>query len=232
VTQFSGSILALIFKEQTEKWEPLVLAHISKAIAVVHSFIVRLLEHICPDTQIRTQLWDNLVMEKVRGACNRAMDHARFLLSIERGDQPSTFNHYFNAEVQKKRLGRVETLIGKQNKFQDDKKNNYMPTNSLRTLAVDRGNMQQTSEDSLDVLTSYYKVSRKRFVNAICMQVIGHFLLKGEQSPLTVFNAELAAGLDDEQLEMIAGEDGDTKVRRGKLQAEIKNLEAAMMLLR
>jgi hypothetical protein len=107
-------------------------------------------------------------MEKVHVAYKRAMDHAWFLLHIERGGQPSTFNHYFNAEVQKKRLGRVETLIAEQEPGIDDDQKKYVPITSLRSLAVDKGNVQQACEHILDVLTSYYKV-RKRFVDAICM---------------------------------------------------------------
>lgn len=92
--------------------------------------------------------------------------------------------------------------------------------------------MQQVCEDILDVLTSYYKVARKRFVNALCRQVISHFLLDGDQSPLRVFSPDLVMGLDDKLLEKIAGEDAERKDRRAILQADMANLEAAMQVLR
>jgi hypothetical protein len=102
----------------------------------------------------------------------------------------------------------------------------------MPNLVVNKDNAQQVREDILDILTSYYKVSRKRFVDVICRQVISHFLLEGDGSPLKIFSPELFLGLDDDQLEMIAGEDVETKHQRSMLESEIKNLEAAMKVLR
>ncbi|KAF2805000.1 interferon-induced GTP-binding protein Mx2 [Mytilinidion resinicola] len=198
---FSGTILGIIFREQSEKWEPLVLAHVSESIALVHDYICRLLAHICTEKQLCK-------------AYVQAMKQARFLLHAERDARPSTYNHYFNAEVQKKRQARIES------------------GDETRGYHSNKDNAQQERKDILDVLASYYKVSRKRSVDVVCTQVISHFLLEGDGSPLKVFNSELVMGLDDEQLEMIAGEDAETKRRRSTLGAEIKNLEAAMKVLR
>jgi hypothetical protein len=59
---FSGAILAVVFKEQSEKWSPLVQAHISKAIILVHNYIAKLLVHVCPNKKIRDQLGKVAVM--------------------------------------------------------------------------------------------------------------------------------------------------------------------------
>lgn len=99
-------------------------------------------------------------------------------------------------------------------------------------MVVDKENAQQIRGDILDVLASYYKVSRKRFVDNICNQVIGHFLLEGDESPLKMFNSELVMGLDSDKLELIAGEDVETKNRGSILESDIKNLETAMKVLR
>ncbi|KAF1842442.1 interferon-induced GTP-binding protein Mx2 [Cucurbitaria berberidis CBS 394.84] len=232
---FSGVILAVTFKEQSQKWEPLVLAHVSKSIMLVHDYIYRLLANVCPDKQVRDQLWGFLV-DELRAAYTRAMEQARFLLRIERNGTPSTFNHYFNSEVQKKRQDRMSATLEKEagTYYTVDRHTTTkaVPLTSIGNLVINIENMQQMREDILDVLSSYYKVSRKRFVDVICRQVIGHFLLEGEESPLRVFSPELVMGLEAEQLEMIAGEDAETKHRRAMLEAEIKNLETAMKLLR
>ncbi|KAF2495757.1 hypothetical protein BU16DRAFT_608235 [Lophium mytilinum] len=202
---FSSAILGITFKEQSEKWEPLVLAHVSESIALVHDYIYKLLAHICTERQVREQLWEDILLDELRKAYVQAMEQARFLLRIERDARPSTYNHYFNAEVQKKRQGRLNQA---------------------------KDNAQQVRDDILDILMSYYKVSRKRFVDVVCRQVISHFLLEGDDSPLKVFSSELILGLDDDQLERIAGEDGETKRCRSMLKAEKKILEAAMEVLR
>ena len=41
--------MATTFKEQTKKWEPLVMQHVSQAILVVHHFVSELMLEICPE---------------------------------------------------------------------------------------------------------------------------------------------------------------------------------------
>lgn len=113
----------------------------------------------------------------------------------------------------------------------EDQTGLYASIASLKKLIPNKGNAQQVRENILDVLVSYYKVSGKRFVDAICQQVIGHFLLEEEESPLRVFSSELVMSLKDDQLEMVAGEDAGTKERRSMLESEIRNLQAAMKVL-
>lgn len=165
------------------------------------------------------------------------MAHAHFLLRIERDARPSTFNHYFNSEVQKKRLDRLTVEMTKKAGSLYISQNSAstiqaVPLATIKTLVKDKDNVQQIREDILDVLASYYKVARKRFVDTICTQVISHFLLDGEDSPLRVFSPDLVYGMEDEVLEAIAGEDEGTKERRKRLEADVKSLVAAVKLLR
>ncbi|KAF2183507.1 interferon-induced GTP-binding protein Mx2 [Zopfia rhizophila CBS 207.26] len=232
---FSGSILAATFREQSEKWEPLVLTHVSKSIALVHDYIFKLLVYIYPDKQVRDQLWETLLINELRKAYVRAMEQARFLLRIKQEGRPSTYNHYFSSEVQKKRQDRMTAAIADKSDTHythDNKPIDVIPVTGLRTVVVNKDNAQQVREDILDILASYYRVSRKCFVDVICKQVISHFLLEGDESPLKIFRPELVMGLDDEQLETIAGEDEETKRQRSMLESEIKNLEAATKVLR
>jgi hypothetical protein len=206
---------------------------------MVHDYITKLLARICPDKQVRDRIWTTLLADKLRKAYNRAMDEAYSLLLIERDGRPSTYNHYFNSEVQKKRQQRLcdgfEEHVRTYYKANHNKlgtEQQAVPIAIIRNLVFNKDNAQQIREDILDVLASYYKVSRKRFVDNTCRQVIGHFLLDSEDSPLKIFSPELVMGLDAEQLESIAGEDADTKDRRAMLEVEINSLETAMEVLR
>ncbi|KAF4630112.1 hypothetical protein G7Y89_g8030 [Cudoniella acicularis] len=189
---FGGTILGTVFKEQSEKWEPLVLSHTSKAIALVHEYIFQLLTKLYLDKQIRDQLWNILLLDKLRNAYRRAMSYARFLLAIERGSRPTMLNHYFNANLQKKRSERMtRSLMAMAISFSGGGEERYVPV----------------CEDILDTLMSYYKISRKRFVDVICQQVVSHFLLEGDENPLQILVPDLAIRLDLEQPELITGED-------------------------
>ncbi|PNY26227.1 Interferon-induced GTP-binding protein Mx1 [Tolypocladium capitatum] len=233
---FGGTVLSTVFEEQSEKWEPLTLSHISNAIAMVHDFIFRLLRHLCPEKQVRDQLWDNLLVDQLRGLYRKAMNHARFLLSIERGQRPSTFNHYFNDILQKKRGERLaRSLENKAIRLADygiKKGGCYVSVENLRSSAVNKGNDQQVCEDILDIFESYYKVAQKRFVDIIYQQVISHFLLDGDDSPVKAFAPDMIMRLSDEQLELIAGEDQESKQQRMTLQRESVSLRAALKVLR
>jgi hypothetical protein len=79
----------------------------------------------------------------------------------------------------------------------------------------------QVCEDILDIVESYYKVSRKRFVDAVCQQVVNHFLLDGPKSPLKVLCADRILKLSPELLEMIAGEEPTSKTKRQVLMREL-----------
>ena len=159
--QFSGSILAVAFKAQSEKWEPLVLSHISKSILLAHDYIYQLLNHVChPHSLVRDQLWETILVEQLRKAYIKAIEQARFLLRIERDFTPSTYNHYFNSEIQKKRLQRMNTEATKyavegafspNSKYQQ-KIEKAVPVRSLQNLVTDKDNAQQVQEDIHDIL--------------------------------------------------------------------------------
>ncbi|POR31830.1 Interferon-induced GTP-binding protein Mx1 [Tolypocladium paradoxum] len=229
---FGGTVLSTVFEEQSEKWEPLTLSHVSSAIALVHDFIFRLICHLCPEKQVRDQLWDNLLVDQLRGLYRNAMNHAHFLLSIERGGRPSTFNHYFNDILQKKRGERLAVSLAEKaidlRDYNFKASGRYVSVENLRSSAVNKDNEQQVCEDILDIFESYYKVAQRRFVDIVYQQVISHFLLDGAESPVKAFGPDMIMRLSDEQLDLIAGEDEESKHQRMTLQRESASLEAAL----
>lgn len=94
------------------------------------------------------------------------------------------------------------------------------------------GNEEHTIQDLHDVLESYYKVSRKTFVDNLRKQVGDHFLISGPDTPLTLFSPAFVSKLTHEELEEAVGEDRQLKRRRADLEKETKDLEEAMKILR
>lgn len=86
----------------------------------------------------------------------------------------------------------------------------------------------EVCEDILDTVTSYHKVSRKRFVDAVCQQVVFHFLLDCSESTIKIFSPEFVMKLTADELEMIAGEDSQHKSQRQLLEREIRDLASAL----
>ena len=67
--------------------------------------------------------------------------------------------------------------------------------------------MEHTVRDIHDILKSYYKVARKRFVDNVCMQGTDCPLVTGPDTPLHVFSPQIIVELSAERLEAVAGED-------------------------
>ena len=92
-------------------------------------------------------------------------------------------------------------------------------------------NVEHIVQDIHDILFSYYKVARKRFVDNVCMLAVDHFLVSGPETPLTLFSPAFVSRLTTEQLETIAGEEQSTKRKRRQLKKEIHSLEAGKKIL-
>lgn len=107
-------MLAQAFKEQTQRWEPLVLKHVSQVIVVIHTFIRLTLQHKWEgDSNTFEMLHNHLLLPKLRAAYQRALDHAQFLLEVELSGQPYTMNHYFDINLQVSQATRLQQAINK-----------------------------------------------------------------------------------------------------------------------
>lgn len=92
-------------------------------------------------------------------------------------------------------------------------------------------NEQHIIHDIHDILQSYYRVTRKTFVDNICKQATDHFLLAGPESPLYLFSPMFVSHLATEELESIAGETAGMKRQRAQLRKEIESLTEAKKIL-
>lgn len=220
-------------KKQSAKWPILAQGYISDVIAMVHRFINKALRAACGDstsgdskisTNLLALLWDNL-MDKYR----QAISQVEFQLSIERGRMPMTLNHYFNDNLQKCRQKRLKDHLASKTVIVRPHGEVARISDVLYHDHMD--NAQHTVRDIHDILESYYKVARKRFVDNVCMQAADHFLVTGPAAPMKLFSPSWGNSLSDDKLEEIAGEDMKTKRRRRQLRKEIEELEAGRKVL-
>ena len=94
-------------------------------------------------------------------------------------------------------------------------------------------NTDYTLHEIHDILKSYYDVACSRFVDNVCAQAAGHFLVLGpeDKTPLGLFSPKYVLGLSEEQLEDIAGEESHRKTLRQSLRKEIADLEAGRKII-
>ena len=92
-------------------------------------------------------------------------------------------------------------------------------------------NLQQTVQDIHDILKSYYKVARKRFIDNMCMQAADYYLVTGPAAPMKLFSPSWVYNLSREQLDQIAGEEAAVRRKRRQLQKQVKELETGKKIL-
>lgn len=98
---FDPLILSTTFKKQTSRWNALAFGCVSDVIVMAHRFVTTTLESICGDRQVREGL-TGLLIEGLETRYRKAVEHAEFLLSVERDGTPMTMNHYFNDNLEKR----------------------------------------------------------------------------------------------------------------------------------
>jgi hypothetical protein len=61
-------------------------------------------------------------------------------------------------------------------------------------------NDDHTIQDLNDTGRSCCKIGRKRFVGALYLQVVGHFLLRVKTNPLWIFSPHFISNISDDRL--------------------------------
>jgi hypothetical protein len=101
---FDATILGVTLKEQAANWSDLALGYISDIVALVHGFVVEVLQQIAPSRRVSEGI-KSLLLDDLTDMYRRAIDHTQFLLDIELDGTPATYNHYFNENLQKRYVG-------------------------------------------------------------------------------------------------------------------------------
>jgi hypothetical protein len=196
--------------------------YVSNVIVTIHHFMVTALKILCNDTRVHEEIWSS-ILDEVVNRYRAAIYQAMFLVSIERGKRPYTLNHYFNENLQISRSNRMAAML-KGNARNEIKpspfgkgvatsNNLIVDLDSVNHVTASKSNVKHVKEEIHDILQSYYKVARKRFIDNIYQQAIDHCLLTGPMSPLAVFSQEWVIKLDTEQLVAIVGESATKKLQ-------------------
>ncbi|KAI1450198.1 P-loop containing nucleoside triphosphate hydrolase protein [Annulohypoxylon stygium] len=241
---FNSALVATMFKEQSKKWKPITLSYMTQVISAIHHFIKNILLLICPDERVREELWNSYLLEELQKSYRRALDNVKLLLEVEHEEDPLTLNHYFNDNLQKSQGDRLVTLMEKlglqktttitdnDGQAVGSKQGLFFDKDVLRNISFNMANSEHVQQLIHDILKSYYKVTRKTFVDNIYKQAVNHYLLKCKGSPLTIFSTQMVLDLNEDQLDMIAAEDAPVKLHREKLGRDIQNFENALKVLR
>ncbi|KAI8305059.1 dynamin family protein [Colletotrichum sp. SAR11_59] len=231
-----GQMLPTAFKEQSRKWESITLAHVSNVILVVHHFIRGLVREACTDRPVREALWSSILDDLIK-RYQGAMDHAKFLIHVERYSLSMTYNPVFDRTLNEYKTARfASNLEAHKVRLRPNPavaaEVEYVQWEQVKTPVTKASGLVDARQSIHDVLKSYYTIATARFVDMVCTQVVDHFLIFGDKSPLNVLSPSLIYEMSGEQLDIIAGEDSVTKSAREMLISDIKALEEGSKVLR
>lgn len=99
---FSPLLLSTIMKKQSSKWTGLALGYISDAISMIHNFLVRVLESVCPDDRVRGNLL-SVLMDDLLIKYKNAVEQVEFLLHVERHGTLITLNDFLQRNIESAR---------------------------------------------------------------------------------------------------------------------------------
>jgi len=183
---------------------------------------------------VLSSLW-SVLQENLINRYKQAINHAEFILQVERYSTQLTNNHFFNKNLQKSKTNRIYKLKRQPNNskltpIQKHIENIINPARAQNSTSID--NVEHTVEQIHNIIESYYNVARERFVDTVCIQASSYYLLTGEPSPLRVFGIDFVSKLSPAQLDMIAGKENSTKQLRTSLMNQITALEKGKKLLK
>lgn len=208
----------------------------TNVIRKLHYFDYKVLQYCCNDDALCERLWDKL-LQPLLLSYEKAVQQASFLVKIERHGNLMTTNHYFAENVRKAREACLKLQLEALKSWQTEgnlwkTEGGGKPLLRLKDiLGVVMSNDDHTIQDLHDTLKSYYKVARKRFVDAVCLQAVDHFLVSGKISPLWILSPYFIGKMLDAELHQIAGDEDENIRRRNMLEIELCSLKAEEKIL-
>lgn len=97
---FDQSLISVVWKKQCTNWDDLALGYVSDIVSLVHSFISTLISVICDDQRVQSALMSAL-MDGLTDRYTKSMDHAKFIIHVEKYGTPQTMNDYFTNNLDK-----------------------------------------------------------------------------------------------------------------------------------
>ena len=231
IGSFEPSVLSELFREQTVNWEGIVMKYINAIIVLIHNFCQTLLSYLCPDGNVKANLW-SLLVEELLKVYKIAIAQIRLILQTERHGNLLTQNHYFEEGLEKARTRWLENILA-QVDLNTDKSKSWTNTFRMKELLRTEKKDHQTTiiKEIHSILTSYYRIASQRFVDNVCLQATDFHLISGPATPLRVFSPSFVGNLSPSQLELIAAEDTASATHRRQLIERIERLKEGSRVL-
>ncbi len=237
LVSFNPTLFSTALRQQTSKWRAQTEYYVSRVIYMIHEFLVGALEVACPDKRAREELLSQL-LDATLERYETGLQHARFLVGVERDGYPYTLNENFRSKLANLQSTRTEAQLSEKmqfvtlDRYRPDTQDSVITLRDVQSTLQDKDGGKQIAEEVHDLIKSYYEVARDRFIDTVYLQSITHCLISGENSPLRLFSEQWVLNLESDRLEAIAGESFQTREQRARLTRRIQEVTEAVAILR
>ncbi|EGU72789.1 hypothetical protein FOPG_17735 [Fusarium oxysporum f. sp. conglutinans race 2 54008] len=231
---FNAHLISAAFAEQPRKWKAITETYMNRVILTVHRFIKAILGKICRDQEIYQKLWREILISLLPGY-RRALEQVELLIHVDQQKQPYTLNKRFNeslAETKGRRLMDFLYATARKDTKQYGEVQYMVNLQDVPGVTKAQSNAEYLQQEVHDILRAYYSLARDRYIDNIFQLAVNYHLLHGPGSPLKVFTQDWVLGLDNGDLDRIAGESKATKRNRSRIKKKISDLEKALSILK
>lgn len=227
-------VLAMLFHNQASKWRKIAISHFQVILRSTSDVLKTILEDTARERITREQIWQKIL------EAGLAKEAEKTALLNERMDDLTTKhlqtnNSGFLEKVAKARLLRFQAALYR---YQQAGLSQQQPALSDNQLLIDlrdtsalfselhMSNSRNLENEIHDTLKAYYEIARDEFVEFVTQLVVEKFL-DCQQGPVLLFSPMYVAGLSDEAIADLAGEDEALVRERQEKEATLARLSRA-----
>ncbi|KAF2146892.1 uncharacterized protein K452DRAFT_242078 [Aplosporella prunicola CBS 121167] len=223
-----------LFHQQSQPWEDIAAQHLDKVWASTKVFLELVMEHVASSesSEILLRGFIDPLMENRLKIIQEKL--AEVLRPYKHGAL-ITLNRHYAGTVEAVRFGRTRAkMVGTLNNYLDggSKAGNFTMEDVADDLLSSDGEQRmfaETCSDILDRMEAYYETALNVFVDNVAALVIENCLLS--ELP-ELFSPAIVAGMDDEQLEVLAAESQQVTAERAQLNRKISVLKEGLRTCR
>jgi hypothetical protein len=227
------AVLESLFRQQAAPCKQIAREYLEAINKIVLRHITRSCKEMISDRTIRQKLIERnkRTVSKTRDLAMTQLDQ---ILEDELGGILQTTNHYFAEKLELNRrnrlLIRLKKYLAPMEQAEEDGTSVHVGLNLDELInQAHLSNEDSAVYDIHDILSAYYKVAMKRFVDTVVLQVTERHYM-GSNGPLKYFSPAYVGALSDEELRNVAGESKATTQERDRLTTLVGQLERALKL--
>ncbi|KAK8071806.1 hypothetical protein PG996_005154 [Apiospora saccharicola] len=237
---FNPMIVGELFKRQIVPWQDLVSQVIGQIVNDVTCAAAAMVKHVAP-MDVAKHIQSAITEPEIHELGQKLADMAHQLLVPLEDFHPMTQNHYLTENVQKAKKDRQElsirnsvlSFLGEARITQGNYNGSFQVDQLVKSIAdsteLTEPNMDKYAASlATDMVEAYYKVALKKFIDDFEVNVVEVCLM---QKLPNLFSPLVVAGLSDETINEIAGENEDKIQKRQNLQDKLTALQKGETLM-